>query len=254
MKYQRPINSAKLTKDARRILLGDYYKHYEQIAKSNPELLNSKLPREAFSNLLDAIGALILNTSRELAQQPGQVREFLSNNTLPAPLETLLSADFRVFCLALNAVKQWVSAEQAATDRFLLGGKARDELREVSNTCVVTGLSFDDVGCELHHPVRDGRPPIPLSPAAHDEIEGQNSSKVADPTLATLSELRKKNNQSWKQLRRGCLALLDQEVSHSTASVAASAKAFARASAKKTNLSYDELISVLDRFGLGILE
>jgi uncharacterized protein YeaO (DUF488 family) len=43
-----------------------------------------------------------------------------------------------------------------------LGGQARPELRAVTDTCIATGLRFADVGCQLHHPVRDGRPPDPL--------------------------------------------------------------------------------------------
>jgi len=82
--------------------------------------------------------------------------------------------------LAINSLKQWVVAEQGATDRYLLGGAARDLCREATDTCLVTGAVLTN-GIELHHPVRDGRPPIPLSKEGHASIEGQSSLVGEDP-------------------------------------------------------------------------
>ena len=50
-----------------------------------------------------------------------------------------------------------MAAEQAATDRYLLGGKAGKDCRAAATTCVVTAKSLDGGKVELH-PVRDGRP------------------------------------------------------------------------------------------------
>ena len=90
------------------------------------------MPRDVFTDLLDAIGGFLLQNARDLAAQRGLVRDLIDRNSLPPSVAELLSPDFRAFCLALNALKQWVSAEQQATDRYLLGGNARCELRAIA--------------------------------------------------------------------------------------------------------------------------
>jgi len=74
-----------------------------------------------------------------------------------------------------------VAAEQSATDRYLFGGASRKLCRAAADSCLVSG---DHLGpdCELHHPVRDGRPAIPLSKHGHGLIEGQISSEGDDPS------------------------------------------------------------------------
>ena len=66
------------------------------------------------------------------------MRDFLADNPLPDGMAPLLPDSFRAFCLALNSLKQWVAKEQAATDRYLLGGVSR-QLSDASATCLVTG-------------------------------------------------------------------------------------------------------------------
>ena len=90
----------------------------EKIAANNQALLSQKISRDAFKELLDRIGALLIEESHVLASESGPVREFLELNVLPASFSDLLPAHFRAFCLVLNALKIWVSAEQAATDRY----------------------------------------------------------------------------------------------------------------------------------------
>src|SRR5437868_1417193 len=107
MAYQRPRASRRLNKEERTALLVEHFRYYSQVASQEPSLLNRKLPREAMTELLDEIGSLLLAASRKLAGQSGPVREFLDQNPLPKALEFLLPDDFRVFCLALNSLKQW---------------------------------------------------------------------------------------------------------------------------------------------------
>jgi hypothetical protein len=121
---------------------------------------------------LNRIGELLLTESAKLAASKGPIRAFLDGNSLPPSMEKSLPDDFRVFCLALNSLKQWTSAEQAATDRYLLGGSARILCREAVKTCLVTGSALDKYS-ELHHPLRDGRPPILLSKKGHCSLEDQ---------------------------------------------------------------------------------
>jgi hypothetical protein len=118
------------------------------------------------------VGGKLLEESEKLANTDGPVRKFLDDNPLPAPLAEMLPPQFRVFCLALNALKQWVSTQQARTDHHLLGGRARDLCKGATDRCLVTGDALGQ-DRQLHHPVRDGRPPIPLSKHGHSLIEGQ---------------------------------------------------------------------------------
>jgi hypothetical protein len=153
----------------------EYVAYYHRAAREDPTALNRKLPREALEELLDEIGYVLVTKAGELAKRPGPLRDFSDRNPLPERLAALLPYDFRAFCLALNALKQWVSAEQLAADRYLLGGAARKECREATTACILTEESLDPKHVELHHPVRDGRPPIPLSKKGHDVVERQYS-------------------------------------------------------------------------------
>ena len=233
-------------------MLKDYFAYYKEEwhKDPSPSALNRKLPREAFRELLDAIGCTLRSKADELANQPGTIRQFLDDNPLPERLSTHLPVEFRVFCLALNALKVWVSAEQAATDRYLLGGRARQECREAADRCIVTGeplMSKDDV--ELHHPVRDGRPPIPLSQKGHDLVEKQAAVERDDSILSKLFTLRKKGNHSWAQLRRGCLEHLGKNTAHETQKVDARSMSFAHEASRITGKNYEELLQWLDENG-----
>ncbi|HEX8832114.1 MAG TPA: hypothetical protein VF705_13155 [Longimicrobium sp.] len=171
--YERPQPTARLTAGDREQLLREYYDEYARLSASEPDVLNRKVPREHFGELLGQVGALVQQEAARMAREAGPVRDFLDQNPLPPSLHGKLPDDFRAFCLALNALKQWVAAEQAATDRYLLGGTARAACRAAAERCVVSGDLLQRDRLELHHPVRDGRPPIPLDKDAHASIEGQ---------------------------------------------------------------------------------
>jgi hypothetical protein len=250
MPFQRPQASGPLNKEERARLLLNYLNHYREVAQQDLNALNRTIPRGAFDDLLDRIGCLLLEEAMVLANAPGPVRDFLIANPLPKPLKGLLPDDFRVFCLALNALKQWLAAEQAATDRYLLGGKARQECRAAATTCVVTGESFESAQVELHHPVRDGRPPIPLSQRGHERLEGQTGSSGNDRLREKIGAIRSRMNRSWVHLRQGCLALLGREAVHSTTNVAAASRAFGRKIAKETGLTPEQILAWLDENGL----
>ncbi len=176
------------------------------------------------------------------------VRQFLDDNPLPEHLAPHLPREFRVFCLALNALKVWVSAEQPASDRYLLGGKFKEECREAVDTCMVTKEALTpNTVVEFHHPVRDGRPPIPLSEEGHDILEHQAAAKSDDPVRAALLAIKKKGNRSWVQLRRGCEHL--GETAQAPQKVDANSKSFAREAKRITGLSYEELLHWLDEHG-----
>jgi hypothetical protein len=257
--FSRPTSSTSLTKEAKVALLADYFAEYRALASENPSdsRLNVKVPRSVFSDLLDEIGTLLLTRADELSKSAGPVKDVLEENEPPGQLGSLLPREFRAYCLILNALKQWVAAEQAATDRYLLGGTARQTLRAIIDVCVLTGqqLSSDEV--ELHHPVRDGRPPIPVSKIAHAILEGQDSSSSersgADQPATILREIKKQGNRSWVMLRRGCMDLLGFQSSHSTQQVGATSRSFAREAAAKSGWNYQKILDWLDRNQLGVI-
>jgi hypothetical protein len=247
MPYERPVNLAPLSKAQKLTLLKELVTHYEVEAALDRGALNRKMPREAFAGLVDRVGELLLQESKRLAEEPGAVRDFLDSNPLPSSMAELLPRDFRVFCLALNALKQWVGAEQAATDRFLLGGTARNLCRSAASKCLVTGEPLG-ADVELHHPVRDGRPPLPLSKRGHDTVEGQVSVSE-DPVEARLVVLKREGNRSWAMLRRGCLDLLGRPEPSSSSATAAGSRTFARKAVEVSQLSYEQLLEWLDATG-----
>jgi hypothetical protein len=189
--YQRPQPSQRLTGAERDEFLRRYYEEYAEIAAARPDSLNVKVPRTAFHDLVDRIGAVLLSVSADLAREHGPVRDFLEQHSLPESLEGRIPQEYRAFCLALNALKQWVNAEQAATDRYLVGGDARAAFRAAASTCVASGKPLDLERVDLHHPLRDGRPPIPLDRDAHAEIEGQDRRQKRSGTATRGKRARK---------------------------------------------------------------
>ena len=180
------------------------------------------------------------------------MRDFLVANPVPDCLTGHLSDEFRAFCLLLNALKQWVNAEQAATDRFLLGGKSREECRGAALRCVVSGENLSNSEVELHHPVRDGRPPIPLSKQYHAQIEGQISGTANSDVRSVLLKVKRQGSRSWIQLRRGCMDLVGRPVKHSTPKVAATSRTFARKAVEASGLTFDEILNWLNQHDLGM--
>lgn len=248
-RYERPRNCRSITKTEKLALLKEYASEYEALAKADPSALNRKMAREAFSEVLDAVGVLLAEKSATLAASPGPVREFMDSNPVPGEMAPLLPDSLRAFCLGLNSLKQWVVAEQAAMDRYLLGGRARELCREAFDHCLVTGDKFA-ADVELHHPIRDGRPPIPLSKTGHSLIEGQTANTSDDPMEQVLVELRQKKNRSWKHLRRGCLDLLGRPEPWESKKSATDARAFAKAAVAASGADYDTILAWLEAKGV----
>jgi hypothetical protein len=260
MVYRRPHCERRLTPEEKKELINGYLDFYKGQAQQDIQNLNKKIPREAFEEFLDEIGGLLLQKSALMAENNPVVRRFLEETPLPLPLQDLLPDEFRVFCLMLNALKQWISAEQQATDRYLLGGTARATLRAVNKPCLVTGKQIGDDG-ELHHPVRDGRPPILLSKEGHAAIEGQTrrppdleepaqGAVVRDQTgvgpeedfSEVIREIKKHGHHSWVQLRNACWEGLGKQVTYTTPNVASTSRAFARKVSKKTGIDYGQIL------------
>src|SRR5689334_14679205 len=87
MAYARPEPESKPGKPERKEMLEQYFSEYRAWAARDPSCLNRKVPREVFADLLDQVGALLLQQSAVLATTPGPVREFLEQNPLPPSLE-----------------------------------------------------------------------------------------------------------------------------------------------------------------------
>jgi len=251
MAYVRPKSAYTLSRDEKRELLQEYFDYYHNASINNPGLLNSKIPRSAFNELLDEIGELILNKSESLSLNENEVNTFLKDNPLPQGIKKCLPDDFRVYCLALNAVKQWLSAEQAATDRYVFGSTTREQCKKIGDHCLVSGTPSDECTIELHHPVRDGRPPIPLSKEVHAAIEGQGAvSDMSDPVRKVIYPIKRSGNRSWRMLRLGCELLLDIANTNKSQNVQSSSKTFARKASNESGLNFKELLCWLDKSNL----
>jgi len=253
--YIRLTNPSPLSPEERAALLEEYLEFYDRVGKEAAEnsdysALNVKLPRLAAASFLERVGALLLEAASEAAKD-GEVRHFLDKHPLPPALEGRLPDDYRAYSLLLNALKQWVSAESAATDRYLLGGTVRTRIREarMGGVCPITGEIFSKI--ELHHPMRDGRPPIPLSHKGHALIEQTTKQDSDDPVFSKLQELRRAGNRSWIALRRGCESHLGETVSDRTQNSLNSARSFANRALELTGLSFEDLIAFLDDNELG---
>jgi hypothetical protein len=244
MTYERPKSGIQLSPEEKRNLLQEYFEFYQNVATKNPHLLNSKVNRSAFDDLLNDIGKMITNRSELLANSDNEASRFLAENSLPEHLENYLPKNFRIFCLALNALKQWLSAEQAATDRYILGGTARSQCKALAKVCLISGKPADKCTIELHHPVRDGRPPIPISKEVHADIEEQNSTADEnDEIMKLIYPMKREGNRSWVMLKLGCELLLEIASTTKSKNVQSSSKTFARKASETTKLTYDELLN-----------
>lgn len=244
MKYVHPKPGVKPTKEERDALLREYFALCRQQAAQDAGALNRKMPREAFRDVHERIGLLLLEEAKRLANEAGPVQDFLEANPLPQGMQKFLPDSYRVFSLVLNSLKQWTVKEVAATDRYLLGARAREECRAMATCCLLTGNDLKGQHVELHHPVRDGRPPIPVTKEAHAKLEGQSKVSENDPVGQKLREVRRKLNRSWVFIRLGCQALLNQ-VAHD-APRARAARSMVRRICRETGFSEREILIWLD--------
>lgn len=253
MAYKRYKSEIALSKPEKVNLMSEYIDYYERlIHEQGFDALNVKIPRDVFANILDEIGSILNQKAIEMASEDGPVKSFLEENPLPPHMKELIPDDFRVFSLLLNALKQWVSAESQSTDRYLLGGTARATCREAVNKCIVTGEELGE-NAELHHPLRDGRPPILLSKKGHNLVEQYNQinspANTADSSdndiWSTIKEIRTKKNQSWAQLKEGCNAILTGSYN-----CRSGAKSFANVVIRDTGLSASDILEMLESKGV----
>lgn len=253
MAYKRYKSEIALSKPDKVNLMSEYIEYYERlINEQGLDILNVKIPRDVFANILDEIGGVLNQKAIEMASEDGPVKDFLEVNPLPPHMKELLPDNFRVFSLLLNALKQWVSAESQSTDRYLLGGTARATCREAVDKCIVTGEELGE-NPELHHPLRDGRPPILLSKKGHNLVElynqinnSANSDDDSDDDVwKTVKQIRTKKSQSWTQLREGCNAILTGSYN-----CRSGAKSFANVVIRDTGLSASDILEILDNKGI----
>lgn len=247
MAYKRYKSEKILSKQEKVNLMAEYIDYYNKIINEQGiEKLNVKISRKVFDNILDEIGSILNKQAIKIANEDGPVKDFLHANPLPNHMKELLPDDFRVFTLILNSLKQWVSAESAATDKFLLGHTAKQICKTAVDRCIVTGGELGEKP-ELHHPMRDGRPPILLSKKGHDLIEQNNCGDIdeEDDDWNVIKRIRAEKRQSWVQLREGCNAILTESMNCRTG-----AKSFANKVIKETGLSVTEVIDMLDERGV----
>jgi hypothetical protein len=64
-------------------------------------------------------------------------------------------------------------------------------------------------------------------------------------------QIKLRVSSSWRYLRRGCLDLLGQDARHSTLTVGAHSRKFARRVCRETGMRPEEILAWLDGEGLG---
>jgi hypothetical protein len=95
--YERPQPAARLTAGEREQLLREYYDEYARLSASEPDVLNRKVPREHFRELLGQVGALVQQEAARMAREAGPVRDFLDQNPLPPSLHDSCRTTFGPF-------------------------------------------------------------------------------------------------------------------------------------------------------------
>jgi hypothetical protein len=187
-------------------LLQEFFDFCEQSYADDPKALSIKLPRTEFAAALNRIEKLIKSEATKLTKDK-RMQAFLKMAALPPGLVPFLPDEVRVYCLLINALKQWVSSQSLATDGIIFGGNLRKRVRASAKQCVVSGETLTYQAVELHHVVRDGRPPIPLSHKGHSKVDRQFRPELTDEVGCALAKLRKEKNTSWKDV----LAAIEHE-------------------------------------------
>jgi hypothetical protein len=251
--YARFRAGRKIGAQERLKALSEYIAHYEVIAKEQPQLLNQKLPRKVVHPILDGIGSSLKTVASQLTAH-SDIQEFLRRNEPPICIGHELTDEVRIFCLLLNALRQWTVAEQSYMDRFLFSGNVRKEIRKLATRCPVSSERIGPTTkVELHHPVRDGRPPLPLSKNGHDKLEGFVVVARDDKDGQKLVEHRRSANPpySWKKLRVGCLDHRDETDSDLNEDYLRKARAVLGRVRRGTAMEVEQIWAVLDRYDLG---
>jgi hypothetical protein len=254
-KYVRYKATRKIARSERKPALAAYIEHYAGIARTTPAALNQKLPKSTFEIVLGEVGGLLQTHAKAMAEKDGPVKTFLERNPVPTCLGTELTPEIRAFCLILNALRQWSVGEQLAMDRLLLSGNVRKDLKELFTTCPVAPTDVDKAKVELHHPLRDGRPPVPLSKTGHDTVEGLLVPQDGDSDATLLVAFRRACGPiSWKRLRVGVLDLLGNAPEEFAEGYRTNARAWARKATRETGVDAAAILAFLDRYDLGALD
>lgn len=103
MAYKRYKSEIALSKEEKVSLMAEYINHYENLIKVHgTDVLNIKIPRGVFGEILDNIGTLVNEQAMKMANEEGAVKDFLQANPLPPHMQKLLPDEFRVFALLIN--------------------------------------------------------------------------------------------------------------------------------------------------------
>lgn len=84
MAYKRYKSEIALSKPEKVNLMSEYINYYERlINEQGLDVLNVKIPRDVFANILDEIGGVLNQKAIEMASEDGPVKDFLEANPLP---------------------------------------------------------------------------------------------------------------------------------------------------------------------------
>jgi hypothetical protein len=252
MAFEPPKPAAKIPPDEKDRYLDPYFAYYAEVAQKNPKELRLKIPRAVLQPYLDVIGSNLHDLAKGIANSSdtsnpaNEIRTFLKDHPIPGEIGKHLTGEMRSYALLIRALLNWCVGQSLFIDRWVISGNARKTLRSRSATCIVTGNPLKQGEVELHHPARDGRPPIPVSKKGHKIADDVFDPQ--DPLGKRLVELRRQRQYSWKLIWQGCLVELDQPVDLSEygAGREKTSATAARWFARQTELPVQEILNWIE--------
>lgn len=217
MPFTPPKPSSKVPVADKEKALKAYIEFYREAARRNPESLRVKLKRSHLQPFLDEIGEHVAGLAKQIGDVKGPesehgraVQQFLEDNPIPGDIGKYLNLELRAYAILVHGLHQWAVGQSLATDRWVISGNARDTFRACTDRCVVTDEPFGTEEIELHHPARDGRPPIPVSAKGHKIADDVFDPQ--DPKGKMLVALKKRLRYAWSVIWQGCKIELGQPV------------------------------------------
>jgi hypothetical protein len=196
---------------------------------------------------------------RSLADPSSALQRFLEKNPWPQQLSDLtLSEEERASFIIMNALKVWVSKEQAYMDTLFTGGQFRKRLRSMAagRKCPKCNTPLLKESTQFHHAVRDGRPPLPIGKDCHGILENQRKAVESTGTAeeaqvsGIVRTIRRKHRASWVNLLKAVRSLrgLPHEP-FGTDNVKATSKSIVRHMQRETGLDLSRLQELLEALG-----
>ena len=92
MAYKRYKSEIALSKQEKVNLMSEYINYYERLKNEQGlDVLNVKIPRDVFANILDEIGSVLNQKAIEMANEDGPVKDFLEAESTATAHEGIIA-------------------------------------------------------------------------------------------------------------------------------------------------------------------